>query len=85
MWKVVADILNRRITASITYHDLLHELWAGCGTGTAILEYKMLQKLAVLRVEVLYMTFMDLHKAYNALESSRLLEILEGYGVGPRT
>ena len=24
MWKVVAAILNRRFTASITYHDFLH-------------------------------------------------------------
>ena len=35
MWKVVAEILNRRITASITYHDFLHGFRAGCGTGTA--------------------------------------------------
>ena len=27
---------------------------------------------------------MDLHKAYDALDRSRCLEILEGYGVGPR-
>ena len=30
------------------------------------------------------MIFLDLHKAYNALDRSRCLEILEGYGVGPR-
>ena len=30
------------------------------------------------------MIFMDLHKAYDALDRSRCLEILEGYGVGPR-
>ena len=28
--------------------------------------------------------FLDLHKAYDALDRSRFLEILEGYGVGPR-
>ena len=27
---------------------------------------------------------MDLHKAYDALDRSRCLEILEGYGIGPR-
>ena len=27
--------------------------------------------------------FLDLHKAYGALERSRCLEILEGYGAGP--
>ena len=30
------------------------------------------------------MVFMDLHKAYDALDRSRCLEILEGYGVWPR-
>ena len=30
------------------------------------------------------MIFLDLHKAYDALDRSRCLEILEGYYVGPR-
>ena len=30
------------------------------------------------------MIFLELHKAYDALDRSRCLEILEGYGVGPR-
>ena len=29
MWKVVAEILNRRLTDSITYHVFLHGFWAG--------------------------------------------------------
>ena len=84
MWKVVAAILNLRITASITYHNFLHGFRAGCGTGTAILEAKLLKQLPALREEVLYMIFLDLHKAYDALDKSRCLEILEGYGLVPR-
>ena len=30
------------------------------------------------------MIFLDLHKAYDVLDRSRCLEILDGYGVGPR-
>ena len=30
------------------------------------------------------MIFLDLTKAYDALDRSRILEILEGFGVGPR-
>ena len=46
MWKVVAVILNRRFTSSITYHNALHGFRAGRGTGTATLEAKLLQQLA---------------------------------------
>ena len=53
MWKVVAAILNRRLMASITYHNFLHVLRAGRGTGTATFEAKLLQQLAALREEVL--------------------------------
>ena len=38
-----------------------------------------------MREEVLYVIFLDLHKAYDALDRSRCLEILERYGVGPRS
>ena len=44
----------------------------------------MLQQLADLREEVLYMIFLDLHKAYDTLDRFRCLDILEGWGVGPR-
>ena len=54
MWKVVAAILHRRLATAITYHDLLHGFRAGRGTGTATLEAKLLQQLAAMREEVLY-------------------------------
>ena len=82
--KVVAEILNLRLTASINFHDFLHGFRAGRGTGTATLEAKLLQQLAALREEVLYVIFLDLNKAYDDLERSRCLDILKGYGVGPR-
>ena len=62
MWKVVMANLNRRFTASITYHDFLHGFLTGNGPGTTTLEAKLLQKLAALRDEVLYVVFLDLYK-----------------------
>ena len=50
--------------------------------GTATLEAKLLQQLAAMREEVLYVIFLDLTKVYDALDRSRCLGILEGYGVG---
>ena len=76
MWKVVAEILNRQLTTSITFHDSLHGVRAGRGTGTTTLEAKLFQKLAALREEVLYVIFPELHKAYVALGRSRCLDIL---------
>ena len=43
MWKVEAEILHRRLTTAITHHDALHSFRAGCGTGKATLEAKLLQ------------------------------------------
>ena len=85
VWKVVAAILNCRFASSITYHDALHGFRAGRGTGTATLEAKLLQQISAMREEVLYVIFLDLTKAYDNLDSSRCLEILEGYGVGPNS
>ena len=83
-WKVVAVILNCRITTAITFHDALHGFRECCGTGTATLKAKLLQQLAAMREEVLYVIFLDLNNAYDALYRSRSLEILKGYGVGER-
>ena len=47
----------------------------------ATLEAKLLQQLAAMKEEVLYVIFLDLTKAYDALDRSRSLEILKGYGV----
>ena len=81
-WKLMTVILHRRLTTGIQLHDVLHRFWEGRGTGMATLEAKLLQQLAAMREEVLYVIFLDLTKAYDALDRSRSLEILKGYGVG---
>ena len=37
------------------------------------------------RYSVLFEVFLDLHKAYDALDRERALDLLSVYGVGPRT
>ena len=78
----MAVILHRQLTTGLQLHDALHGFREGRGTGTATLEAKLLQQLAAMREEVLYVIFLDLTKAYDALDRSRSLEILKGYGVG---
>ena len=80
-WKVIAVILHRRLTTGLQLHDALHGFQEGRGTGTDTLKAKLLQQLAAMREEVLYVIFFGLTKAYNALDRSRSLEILKGYGV----
>ena len=58
-------ILNFRFSASITYHNSFHGFYSGCGTGTASLEFKMLQQIKATREEVLNTIFLDLYKVYD--------------------
>ena len=76
-------ILNLRLAAAIQFHGTLHGFQAGRGTGTASLDDKLLQYLMEMTEEVLYDIFLDLHKAYNALNRDCYLDILAAYGVGP--
>ena len=82
--KAVAIILNCRFTASITYHDSLHGFQLGSSTGTATLKVRLLHQVMMMREAVLHTIFLYLHKAYTALDRSRCLDILEGYGMRPR-
>ena len=83
-WKLMAVILHHQLTTGLQIHDALHGFREGRGTETATLEAKLLQQLAAMREEVLYVIFLDMTKSYSALDRSRSLEILKGYGVGGR-
>ena len=54
------SLLNCRLTAEITFHDVLHRFWAGCEMGTTILEAKLIQQLIAIRKVVLFKVFLDL-------------------------
>ena len=53
--------------------------------GTTYLESDLLWKLLVMREEVLYKVFLDLRKAYDALDQEIFMKILVECEVGPRT
>ena len=71
LWKTVTSLLNRRLTAEIIFHDVLHGFRSGRGIGNASLEAKLLQHITSMREAVLFEVFLDLEKAYNDLDRDR--------------
>ena len=65
-------------------HDCLHGFLAGCGTGTTITEFKLVQQLAYLEQVPLYGLVLDLRKAFDAMDRERCLQILKDRGVWSR-
>ena len=81
-WKVVEVITEKRLQI-ISFHDSLHGFLSKQGVGTTTMETKLAQQLAYLEQKALYMVFIDMRKAYDAMNCGRCLEILEMNGVGP--
>ena len=84
LWKAISGIINHRLLSSIQFYDVLCEFCAGRGMGTSTLKVKLLQNLIRMRETVLHAIFLYLHKAYGALDREICLDILAGYGLGPR-
>ena len=83
MWKVIERILDGRLS-QIELHDCLHGFRAGRGCGTGIMEAKLAQQLAFVERVPLYGIFIDLHKAYDAMDRGRCLDILRDAGTGEK-
>jgi len=83
-WKLCSKIIDQRVQASVQFYDSLHGFWARRGTGTTIIEAKLFQQLAMADQVAVYKIFLDLSKAYDCVDHHRMLEIPEGYRIGPR-
>ena len=67
LWKATTGIINRRLTAAISYHNSLNRFWTRWGAGTAILEAEMLQHMTAMKEAVLHTVVLDIQRAYYAL------------------
>ena len=82
IWKVVKQVMDHRLEV-IALHDSLHNCRNWQGTGTAVIKAKLAQQLAHIEQAPFYGVFIDLKKAFDAMDRERCLLILEGHGMGP--
>jgi hypothetical protein len=83
IWKVVERVMDLRLER-IKLHDSLHGCLAGRGMGTGIIEAKLAQQLTHLEQTPFFGVFIDLKKAFDAMDRGRCLTILALHGVGPQ-
>ena len=80
----MSAVINSRLRDKISFHDAIHGFRTKRGTGTALIEAKLRMQLTMRTCTPLFMIFLDLKKAYDTLDRTQAIRILEGYGVGPR-
>jgi hypothetical protein len=69
---------------AIVLHDSQHGCLALQGKGTGIIEAKLAQQLAHLEQMLFFGIFINLRKAFDAMDRGCCLEILVLHGVGPK-
>ena len=84
LWKDTEVIIDTRIKKAMMFHDVQRRFIVGRGTGKIIKELKIVQDLASVDQDSLFLVFLDLIKLYDNLERRWILKTLEGYGVGPK-
>jgi hypothetical protein len=82
-WKAVEKIMVKQL-ALIKFHDCLHGGLPMRGTGTASIKAKLAQQLVWRDQCPLYEIYVDLKKAYDAINRGGMMKILKAYGVGPK-
>jgi retron-type reverse transcriptase len=85
VWKVISMIIKERMSRTIQFDDMLHGFRPGRGTGTAILEAKLHLDKSLQQGKTLSQVFLDLSKDYDTLDLGRTIQLLQAYGVGPRS
>jgi hypothetical protein len=83
IWKCIERVIDHQLDA-IELHDSLHGCRSKHRTGTTTIEAKLAQQLLYLELKPFYDVFLNLWKAFDAMDWESCILLLEGYGVGPR-
>ena len=73
LWKVVEALIDTRLRSRLQMHDVLHGFRAGRGMGMDIMDLKLVQELASIDRDPLFLIFLDLSKSYDTVDWERLL------------
>ena len=68
LWTVAEETINTRLRARVRLHNVLHGFRIGRGTEKAILELKLVQELAIMDQDPLFLVFFELRKAYDTVD-----------------
>jgi hypothetical protein len=77
IWKVIERIIDHWLNA-FNLHDSLHGCRNKRGTGTAIIKAKLAQQLSHIELKPFYGIFLDLRKAFDAMDRERCILIFGG-------
>ncbi len=80
--KVIKWVMDHRLKV-IALHDSLHGCRNGQGIGTVVIDSKLTQQLARIKQAPFYGVFINLKKAFDAMDWEQCLVILERQGIGP--
>ena len=80
--KLISQIINLRIAASISFDNDVHGFWKRRGTYTAIGERKLHMQMAACSSTTLYQIYLDLRKAYDSVSREKVLLLLAKYKIG---
>ena len=75
IWKVLEWIMDLRLDV-IDLHDTLHGFCANRRPWTVVIEAKLAQHLSDLELQPFYGVFLNLHKAFDAVDRDRTLLLL---------
>jgi hypothetical protein len=77
IWKCIDRVIDHCVNA-IELHDSLHRCRGSCGTGTTSIEAKLAQQLSYFELKPFYGVFLDLPKAFDAMDRERCILLLGG-------